>query len=351
VVPSVAILLVRRLEATRNNFIADGRRLWPLIPSAAIALGIAAADCQLADSARTAAEQMTAKYKSAGHTVWFEGHGAFQYYMEKFGGLPMDVEQSLLQPGDTVVVPVIGTFTTLPPGSAGWVEQLQYAPASWMNLMGRSEKGAAGFYGANLGPVPFHFGELPVQLYDVVKVFSPVQYNTRPANPRAVRAGDVPSYTDTSFRAEFMTFGGQPEIVNQVQLAAQLEQEGKIEAAIQQYHNALRLDSNNPVVLNDLAWILATAAKPELRQGEEAVQLAARAVKQTDYRQPIFIMTLAAAYAQAGQFAQAREMAQTAREIALITNQNEMAADIVKMLNLYASGKTVDAVYSSPAPK
>ena len=121
IVPAAAILLVRRLEATRGNSLKGGWWLWPLIPAAAIALGVAAADCQLASSSRTAAEQITAKHKSPGHQLWFEGHGAFQYYMEKLGGLPIDVERSLLQPGDTVVVPEIGAFFPLPPGSVGWL--------------------------------------------------------------------------------------------------------------------------------------------------------------------------------------------------------------------------------------
>ena len=344
VVPAAAILLVRRLEAARGNSVADGWLLWPLIPAAAITLSIVIADYQLANSARTAAEQITLKYKSTSHQLWFEGHGAFQYYMEKLGGLPIDVERSLLQPDDTVVVPVIGIYTILPPGSVGWVEDLQYAPSSWMNLMGRTENGAAGFYGANWGPVPFTIGKLPFQDYYVVKVFSRVQYNTQPANLRGVQAGDVPSFSSLSFRAEnTVTFTSQPEVMNQARLAAQLKTEGKIEEAIQQYRNALSMDSNNPVVLNNLARILATADKPELRNGKEAVQLATKAVILTYGTQPTIIGTLAAAYAQAGQFPQACEMAQSARALAWITGQKEIAANYLKLLSLYSSGKTASA--------
>ncbi len=343
VVPAVAILLVRRLEATRGNSVAGGWLLWPLIPAAAITLSIVIADYQLANSARTAAEQITLKYKSTSHQLWFEGH-VFQYYMEKLSGQPIDVERSLLQPGDTVVVPEIGIYTMIPPGSVGWVEHLQYAPSSWMNLMGGTENGAAGFYGANWGPVPFAIGKLPQQDYYVVEVFSPVQYNTQPANPREVQAGDVPSFPRISFQAEnTVTFASQPEVMNQARLAAQLKTEGKIEEAIQQYRYALSMDSNNPVVLNNLARILATADKPELRNGKEAVQLATKAVKLTHGTQPIIIGTLAAAYAQAGQFPQACEIVQIARALAWITGQKEIAADNLKLLSFYSSGKTVDA--------
>jgi tetratricopeptide (TPR) repeat protein len=347
-VPAAAILLVRRLETIRGNSVTGGWLLWPLIPAAAITLSIVIADYQLANSARTAAEQVTLKYKSTSHQLWFEGHGAFQYYMEKLGGLPIDVERSLLQPGDTVVIPETGILTPLRLGSVGWIEHLQYAPSSWMNLMGGTESGVAGFYGANWGPVPFIFGKLPNQLYYVVKVFSRVQCNSQPANPQEVQAGDVPSFPDiSSSQAEnAVTFASQPEVMNQVGLAAQLETEGKIEEAIQQYRYALSMDSNNPVALNNLAWILATTDKPELRNGQEAVQFATRAVKQTDYRQPLLIGTLAAAYAQAGQFSQACEMAQTAHALAWITGQKEIAASNKKLLSLYSSGKTADVTHA-----
>ncbi len=347
IVPAAAILLVRRLKAARGNPVADGWLLWPLIPAAAIALSVAAADDQLANSGRTAAEQITAKYKSASHQLWFEGHGAFQYYMEKLGGQPIDVERSLLQPGDVVVVPETGTYSTLPPGSVGWVEDLEFSPFSWMNLMGGTESGVAGFYGANWGPVPFAFGKLPTQPYDLVRVFSRVQFNTQPANPREVRAGNLPSFSGITFSAEDKEgFPWKLEAIKQDQLVSQLEMDGKVEATILHYREALNVDSNNPIVLNNLAWILAATSRPELRNGEEAVQLAARAVELTEYRLPIVIGTLAAAYAQAGQFPQACEMAQTARALAWVTGQSEIAANNLKLLTLYSSGKTVDATYA-----
>ena len=86
IVPAAAILLVRRLGTARKNPVAGGWLLWPLIPAAAITLSLVAADCQMADSARSAAKRIAADYKPAGHQLWIEGHGAFQYYMVKLGG-------------------------------------------------------------------------------------------------------------------------------------------------------------------------------------------------------------------------------------------------------------------------
>jgi 4-amino-4-deoxy-L-arabinose transferase-like glycosyltransferase len=347
--PAAAILLVRRLEASRGNYMTDGRLLWPLIPAAAIALGIAAADYQLANSARTAAAQIAVKYKSASHTMWFYGHGAFQYYMEKLGGQPIDVERSLLQPGDVAVVPWIGIRAPFPAGSVGWIEDLEFSPFSWMNLMGASESEAAGFYGANVGPVPFVIGKLPYQDYLIVKVFSRMQFNTQPANPREVQAGAVPDFH--GFRAVYdnnLIFQMGTEATRQTQLAGQLEAEGRMEEAIQHCREALNADPNNPLALNNLAWILATASKPELRNGEEAVQLATKAVVLTDARLPLFLETLAAAYAKAGQFSTAIEVTGVARYLAQLTGQQDVADKNAELLILYSSGKAVDAPQATP---
>jgi Flp pilus assembly protein TadD len=123
----------------------------------------------------------------------------------------------------------------------------------------------------------------------------------------------------------------------------QLETDGRIEEAIQHYREALNVDSNNPVVLNNLAWILATTSKPELRNGEEAVRLATKAVELTDRRLPRFIGTLAAAYAEAGQFSKAAQIAQTARVLAILANQPDEAAQIDQLSSRYAAGRAVDA--------
>jgi hypothetical protein len=349
IVPAAAILLVRRVEASRGNSLTNRWWLWPLVPAAAITVSVVMADYQLANSARTAARQITANYKSTGHKLWFEGgYGTFQYYMEKLGGQQIDVERSLLQPGDVVVVPWFNNDVfILPPGSVGLVESLKYKPYSWMYSCGCAERGAAGFYGANSGPVPFGVGPLPSQVYFVLKVYSQAQYNTKPANPEEMRAGDLPSFRGITFSAEDqMTFRGKPEVMNQVRLAAQLETEGKTEEAIQCYREALNMDSNDVVVLNNLAWILATTSKTDLRNGEEAVRLATKAVDLTDRRLPFFIETLVAAYAEAGQFSKAVQIAQAARIFAILVNQPDEAARIDKLSSRHATGRTIDATHA-----
>jgi tetratricopeptide (TPR) repeat protein len=345
IVPAAAILLVRRLGAARKNPVAGKGLSWPLIPAAAITLSLVIADCQMANSARAAAKQTAAEYKPANHKLWFEGHGAFQYYMEKLGGQPLDVERSLLLPEDVVVVPWLSDgFVTFPPDSVGWIVGSQFRSSSWMNLFGSTERGAAGFYGADYGPVPFTLGGFPSQEYYVLKVFSPLQWNSQPADRRKLRPGDKPSFPRISCRpSERMTFHWQPESLAQVRLAGQYETDGKPEAAIQCYRKAVEMDSNNPAALNTLAWMLATTGKPDLRQGREAVELANKAVELTDARLPAFLETLAVANAAAGHFSDAREAAGVAYTLGRLTNQKKQAALNAGPLNRVFSGPAVDA--------
>ena len=62
---------------------------------------------------------------------------------------------------------------------------------------------------------------------------------------------------------------------------------------------------DSPRMLDELAWLLATYPDSNSRDGPEAVRLAERACKLTDRRVPALLATLAAAYAEAGDFSRA----------------------------------------------
>jgi Flp pilus assembly protein TadD len=136
----------------------------------------------------------------------------------------------------------------------------------------------------------------------------------------------------------------KPGAAIQVQLADRNQMDGDTRQAIQHCRNALDVDPDDPAVLNRLAWLLTTAPKPELRDGKEAVRLATRAVELTGSRQPLFIGTLAAAFAQAGQFQDAVKMAGVACMLAQVTGQTEVAMLNARLGRLYAAGKTIDAL-------
>ena len=80
---------------------------------------------------------------------------------------------------------------------------------------------------------------------------------------------------------------------------------GKHSEAIQDYETVLKLDPDADSPLNNLAWVLATSPTDELRDGERAVELATKACEVTKYDAPHILSTLAAGYAETGDFEEA----------------------------------------------
>ena len=124
-----------------------------------------------------------------------------------------------------------------------------------------------------------------------------------------------------------------------VNLGIALGQLGRTREAVAQYREALKLDPNLPTALNNLAWALATSSDDRLRNGAEAVQLAERACELTQYNQPWFVGTLAAAYAEAGRFADAVAAAEKAVKLATDAGLTAVAVENRKLLELYRAGK------------
>jgi len=123
------------------------------------------------------------------------------------------------------------------------------------------------------------------------------------------------------------------------QMGLILSQENKPVEAINEYREALRLKPDTAEVLNNLAWLLATSENPEARHGAEAVRCAERACELTRHQQGFFLGTLAAAYAEAGRFADASRIAQQAIQLAEAAGQKDVAARNRELLRLYENGK------------
>ena len=87
---------------------------------------------------------------------------------------------------------------------------------------------------------------------------------------------------------------------------------GNHAAALADLEKALVLDDDNDGVLNNLAWLLATSPEDAIRDGKRAVELAVKACEKTEWKQAHIISTLAAAHAETGDFAKAREYSQKA---------------------------------------
>lgn len=114
-----------------------------------------------------------------------------------------------------------------------------------------------------------------------------------------------------------------------------LSRQGHFEQAIAYYQAAIKLEPNNPSFLNNLAWLLATCPEAHVRDGQQAVQLAERVCLLTDYEQPQWICTLAAAYAETGRFEEAVAKSESARELAQAAGQPALALQSQKLLQLF----------------
>lgn len=94
------------------------------------------------------------------------------------------------------------------------------------------------------------------------------------------------------------------------------------------YEESLKFDPENRGVLNNLAWILATAPEQELRDGSKALELALKASELTDFQQAHVLSTLAAAYAETGDMQAAREWSQKAVDAADFSLKDQLRKEL-----------------------
>jgi hypothetical protein len=169
VLPVVALFCARRLnrvQAEEGRPPARASVVWTVFAaSLALSLCVAYADISLANSARMAAERI-APEKRDGRT-WFSGHWGFQYYMQARGAKPIDVEHQDFQLGDTVATPLNAANIFLSrPRVASTDQSFELPVCRWVTTM-RAERGA-GFYADLWGPLPFVFGPVPDERYQVI---------------------------------------------------------------------------------------------------------------------------------------------------------------------------------------
>src|SRR5262245_34421600 len=124
-------------------------------------------------------------------------------------------------------------------------------------------------------------------------------------------------------------------------VADALRKQAKVKEAISEYEQALNIAPEDNVALNNLAWILATCSDVSMRNGARGAVLAERAVQASGGRNPSFVRTLAAAHAEAGQFAEAAATAETAKALANTQNKPGLARRLEEEITLYRAGVAV----------
>jgi tetratricopeptide (TPR) repeat protein len=124
-----------------------------------------------------------------------------------------------------------------------------------------------------------------------------------------------------------------------VNLGSALLAKGRIVDAIGQYKEALQLAPENLAAKSNLAWLLATSSDPSLRNGPEAVLLAEQASRSSGGKRPLALRILAAAYAEAGRFSEARTTAHEALQAADDQGNIALGDFLRKEIALYESGQ------------
>ena len=113
---------------------------------------------------------------------------------------------------------------------------------------------------------------------------------------------------------------------------------GEFAEAISDYEAAARVDPNHALALNDLAWLRATCPVAEFRDGVKSVEQATKACELTNWKKARYVGTLAAAYAETGDFDSAVKWQEEAIDL-LTGEEEELRADFEERLKIYQSGK------------
>ncbi len=112
---------------------------------------------------------------------------------------------------------------------------------------------------------------------------------------------------------------------------------GKHAEAIPDYEAALKIQPDDSSLLNNLAWVLATSPDDKVRDAKRSIELGEKAAKLTEYKKSHILSTLAAGYAESGDFAKAREWSQKAVDLG--SDDPETADQLKKELASYQAEK------------
>ncbi len=117
-----------------------------------------------------------------------------------------------------------------------------------------------------------------------------------------------------------------------------LQQRGQVREAIAHYQKALEIQPDFAPACNSLAWVLATSPEASVRNGVRAIGLAEEAQRLSDGHNPMFIATLAAAYAEGRRFPEAKTTAERALQLATTQNRTALANHLRAQIALYQTG-------------
>ena len=122
-------------------------------------------------------------------------------------------------------------------------------------------------------------------------------------------------------------------------LARVLQRQDKDREALEHWRAALQEEPKDSVACLEIARVLASSPDAALRDGAAAVEAARQAVDLSKGEDPAALDARGAAYAEAGDFAQAILDARAAGELASERGEEKLAAEIQQRLQLYQAAK------------
>jgi len=122
-------------------------------------------------------------------------------------------------------------------------------------------------------------------------------------------------------------------------MATALQSLGESAQALAHWRKALTLEPESISALAGTAWLLATVPDASIRNGTEAVALAEKANEIASGKNPDVLDTLAAAYAETGDFVKARAIASRALDLAVAQKNSALSTAIRGRIVLYTDGK------------
>jgi Flp pilus assembly protein TadD len=121
-------------------------------------------------------------------------------------------------------------------------------------------------------------------------------------------------------------------------LAVALDEKGETAEAIEHYEKALEISPQSVPALSNLAWLLATCSNALLRNGSKAVEIARHADQLSGGNNTLVLRTLAAAYAESGQFESAIESARAAVQLARMHGDQSLVTALDQEIARYQLG-------------
>ena len=83
------------------------------------------------------------------------------------------------------------------------------------------------------------------------------------------------------------------------------QRSGDLAKGLANFETIVKSDPQHLLAINSVAWVRSTHPDPQFRDGERASQLALALCQKTKFGNPSFLMTLAAAQAESGNFQEA----------------------------------------------